>query len=200
MTSTPDRLSDEQSLIPILTSITSLALGPFSKSFEQKKDTWVLDAGPICGNNINYFAKHAKKLSVCDMFFHLDQGRRKNFPFKQVLHHMYYPSQSFDGILLWDLIDRLEDSEVIELVKLCYAITKPGSFLVLIAHGEQSKDSSVNAFSIEENLTLCLKPKAHLKLPLKIRTNREMINMLAPFVPLKSFLHHKGLREFLIKR
>lgn len=159
-----------------------------------------MDAGPICGDNINYFTRHVKKLTICDMFFHLDQGRRKNLPFKQILNHMFYSSQSFDGILLWDLVDRLEDSEVIELVELCYNLAKPGGLVVLIAHGEQSKHSSVNAFAIEENLSLRLKPQAHLKLPLKIRTNREMINILTPFKPVKSFLHHKGLREFLIKR
>lgn len=201
MTVSPDRLSEDQPLSPTLTSISSLTLRLFFKSLEQKEDTRILDVGPVCGDNINYFAKQVKKLTICDMFFHLDQGRRRNFPFKQVLYHMFYPSQSFDGILLWDLVDRLEDSDVIELVELCHDLSKPGGLIVLIANGEHSEYSLVNLFAIEENLTLRLKPQAHLKLPLKIRTNREMINILMPFFkPVKFFLHPKGLRELIIKR
>jgi len=200
LTASPNRLTEVQPLIPIFTSVKSLVFPLFFKSFEQKQDIQILDTGTVCGDNINYFARHVKKLNICDMFFHLDQGRRKGLPFKQVLNHMVYPSQSFDGILLWDLVDRLDDSEVIEVVELCHTLMKPGGFVVLFANGEKSEHSFGSAFVIKENLTFRLIPQAHFELPLKIRTNRELINILKPFKPVKIFLHHNGFREWLIKR
>ena len=200
LSASPDRLNEDQPPVPLLASFKSQAFRLFFESIEQKKNGHILDIGPVCGENINYFSCHIKKLSVCDMYFLLDQGRRKNLPFKQVLNHMVFSYQSFDGILFWDLVDRLEDSEVIELVEFCYALTKPGGLVMLFALGEQSEHSVVGSFVIKENFTFCLNPKAHLELPLKIRNNRQLVNILEPYKQVKSVLHPGGFREILIKR
>jgi len=165
-----------------------------------KQDREVLDVGPVCGENISYFAQRVNRLHVCDMFLRLDRGRRKGLPLSRVWQQLGYPARSFDGILLWDLVERLDDSEVGNLVELCHKMVRPGGMVMVFVPGEQEIRSVVNSFVIGEGIRLHLRPQPHLKLPFHIRQNREVLASLAPFTPIKSFTCHNGLRQFLFQR
>ncbi len=160
----------------------------------------ILDVGPICGDNIDFFARRVKRLCVCDMFFHLVKGAGSGAPSDQVWQHLDYPPESFEGILLWDLIDRLEDHDAEEVVKRCYSMAKPGGVVMILAHGQQTSPKVVNSFVIIDDFRLYSRPQLHLELPLYMRQNREVMEMLAPFTPITSFIYRNGTREFLFRR
>ena len=160
----------------------------------------VLDVGPVCGDNINFLARRVKRLYLCDMFFRLVQESRSGAPSKGAWRHLDYLPGSFDGILLWDLVDRLDDHQAGELVERCYSMVMPGGMVMILSLGEQVSPTVVKSFVIKEGFRLCLRSKNHLDLPFHSRRNREVLDMLAPFFLIRSFIYRNGTREFLFQR
>lgn len=179
---------------------TSVILRMFVDCLENRPAAHVLDVGPICGENISFFAQRVGRLSVCDMFLRLDKVRSEGLPAGQILRQLKYPSQSFDGILLWDLPDRLEDKEVGRLAELCLSMLRPEGVVVIFASGEHAVPGVVDSFVISEDFKFQTRRQPHLSLPIYRRQNRDMLAVVAPFTPVKSFIHRNGLREFLFRK
>ena len=192
-------LREEGSLESEPVTHTSNVIRLFIKSLEHQQEGQILDIGPVCSENINFLAQHVMRLYVCDMFLQLDQKRRKDLPISRLWQHLDYPPQSFDGILLWDLIDHLEDNEVSRLIELCIKMLRPSGLVMLFSLGEQATQTVVNSFVIRDSFQLDLRPQSHLDLPFHIRHNREVLSLLTPFTLVKSFIYHNGLRQFLFQ-
>lgn len=124
----------------------------------------------------------------------------KVFPSTGVVQYLDYPPRSLDGILLWNLIDHLDDSEVSRVVELGEKMLRPGGMVMVIILGEQAIDQLVNSFVIGYGFRLYLRPQTHLALPFHMRQNREVLTLLAPFTLVKSFIYRNGIREFLFQR
>jgi len=193
-------LREEGSLDPDPVTHTSNVIRLFVDGLERQQKGQVLDIGPVCSENINFLAQHVMRLYVCDMFLQLDQERRKDISTSNPWQHLDYPPQSFDGILLWDLIDHLEDNEVSRLVELCTKMLRPDGLLMVFSLGEQETQTAVNSFVIGEGFQLDQRPQPHLDLPFHMRHNREVLALLSPFTLVKSFIYHNGLRQFLFQR
>jgi len=193
-------LREEDSLDPDPVTHTSNVIRLFIDGLERQQKGQVLDIGPVCSENINFLAQHVMRLYVCDMFLQLDQEQRKDISTSNPWQHLDYPPQSFDGILLWDLIDHIEDNEVSRFVELCTKMLRPDGLLMVFSLGEQETQTAVNSFVIREGFQLELRPQPHLDLPFHMRHNREILALLSPFTLVKSFIYHNGLRQFLFQR
>ena len=178
----------------------SNALKLFMEHLEQRPGNKLLDVGPVCQENIGFFASRVKKLYVCDMFIRLDRCIRKGNPVDQIWDKLDYPLKSFDGILLWELADRLDDPDVKRLVMLCHTLLRPGGMAMVVVLGDQYGSSETNAFVVGENFRIHLRPQPHLHLPLRSRQNRDVLSIMAPFIPAKSFICRPGFMEFLFRR
>lgn len=159
----------------------------------------MLDLGPVCGENINFFGQRVKRLFVCDMFLRLDLAHRNGLPLTQAWQHLDYTPQSFDGILLWGLIDYLEDHEVRKLLGLCNTMLRPSGTLLAVVQDEYSVASEVNSYVIGEDFGVYIRPQPHLRLSLGRRHNRALLALVAPFTPFKSFIYRDGVREILLR-
>ncbi len=190
---------EEPSPEPDLSDYTSNVIRLFVEGLERRQAGQVLDLGPVCNDNISFFARRVKRLYVCDMFLRLDRDRRKGLPPNRTWQHLDYPPQSFDGILLWDLADRLKDHEVRDLVKRCHTMSRPGGMVMVFVLGQKATLPVVNAFTMGDGFRLHLRPQPHLDLPTHLRQNREVLSLFAPFNPIKSFIYRNGLREFLFQ-
>jgi len=179
---------------------TSNALKLFIESIDRQSKGQILDLGPACHENIMYFTQWVQKLHICDMFSRLAQYLYRKHPVYQIWQQLDYPPNSFDGILFWELADRLDEQEVSTLVKLCHTMLKPGGLIVMFVLGEQRVSSIVNSFVIGQNFRVRLRPRPHLKLPLYDRQNRDVLAMMSPLTPVRSFVCRHGLREFLFRR
>jgi len=181
------------------TDYTSSVLHLFVEALERRQKAQVLDLGPVCGENINFLAHRVQRLYVCDMFIRLDRNRRKGVPLSWAWRQLDYRPQSFDGILLWDLADHLNDREVKRLVELCRNMVKPSGMITVFVLGTKALSSTVSSFVIRDGLQLHLRPQPHLNLPLHVRQNREVLSLFTPFTPVRSFIYRNGLREFLFR-
>ena len=187
---------------PSIGDFTSVLLQRYVDTLEKSSAAQVLDLGPVCEENIIYFARRIKRLYVCDMFLRLHRNRRKDLPSRVVWKYIDYAAQSFNGINLWDLIDHLNDDEVSRLVGLCHTLLKPRGMMIITSFEEQSgsEPSPINSFVIQDSYRLTFRLQNHLNLPWHYRTNRALTQLLSAFPSVKSFLYRNGIREFLCRR
>jgi hypothetical protein len=134
------------------------------------------------------------------MFIRLDRNIRKGEPVYQIWKELDYHPESFDGILMWELADRLDEQDVNRLVTLCHSMLKPGGMAMVMVMGDQIASSETKSFVVGQNHRIYLRPQPHLKLPLRGRQNRDVLSMMAPFIPAKSFICRPGFMEFLFRR
>ncbi|MBW2669279.1 MAG: hypothetical protein JRD87_05235 [Deltaproteobacteria bacterium] len=83
-TFTADQKNTDLNHDPGAVGYTSNALKLFLEHLEQRPEKKLLDVGPVCQENIRFFASRAKKLYVCDMFIRLDRCIRKGSPVDQI--------------------------------------------------------------------------------------------------------------------
>ena len=183
-----------------LEGYTSNALELFMKHLGQQPQSRLLDVGPVCQENIRFFAGRVWKHYVCDMFIRLDRYIRKNEPAYHIWKELDYHPESFDGILVWELADRLDEQDVNRLVTLCHSMLKPGGMAVVMVMGDQVASSETRSFVMGQNYRIYLRPQPHLDLPLRGRQNRDVLSMMSPFIPAKSFICRPGFMEFLFQR
>jgi len=163
-------------------------------------DAQTLDVGPVCQENITFFARRMARHHVCDMFSWLKRENGKELRTGDEWKYFDYPERNFDGIQLWDLCDYLEDDDMIRLVKLCYKMLRASGLLMLIAFEKKPAVSIANTFVIGQGYRVDIRPQPHLELPWKFRHNRALTSLLSHFIIVRSFRYHSGIREFLFKK
>ncbi|MBW1785806.1 MAG: class I SAM-dependent methyltransferase [Deltaproteobacteria bacterium] len=178
----------------------SNALQMFFERMAGEPESRVLDLGPACEENIRLFAGRLGRVTICDMFIRLDRCIRRENPLRDAWTDLDYPPETFDGIVLWDLADRLDDREVSMLVVRCRDLLKPGGTAVLFALGEESETTIVNSFVVEPDFRVHQRTQHHLSLPIRGRQSRDVLGMMHAFTPLRSFICRPGLVEFLFRR
>jgi hypothetical protein len=185
---------------PSLGDYTSVLLQRYVEILAKSLTAQVLDIGPVCEENIIYFARHVKRFHVCDMFIRLNRNKREGLSYRRVWSQLNYASHSFDGINLWDFIDHLNDDQVGRLVELCHTLLKPRGMMIVTSHEEQPAPSPINSFVIQDSYRITFRLQNHLNLPWYYRSNRVLTHMLSAFPSVKSFLYRNGIREFLCRR
>jgi len=185
---------------PSLTEYTSIMLQRYFKILDQASTAEVLDIGPICEENIIFFAQQVKRFHVCDMFLQLDRNRRKGFPINKIWQHLDYAPQSFQGINLWDFIDHLNEDEFARLVDLCHTFLKPRGIITITSFEAQWAPPQIYTFVIETVYRITFRLQNHLDLPRYYYSNRIITEMLSKFRTVKSFIYRNGVREYLCRR
>ena len=192
-----DRFSDTG---PSLGDYTSVLVQTYLETLKKSPTAQVLDLGPVCEENIIYFARRVKRLYICDMFLRLHRSRRKDLPSRKVWKHLDYASHSFNGINLWDFIDHLNDDEIGKLVNLCDTFLKPKGMMIVTSFEEPSAPSQIHSFVVKDGYQVAFRLQNHLDLPWYHRSNRIITELLSEFGTVKSFIYRNGVREFLCAR
>jgi hypothetical protein len=161
----------------------------------------MLDVGPVCGENVEFFARRVKKVFICDMFLRLDLACRKELTQNQAWQDLDYPPNIFDGIALWGLFDYLDDQGVAALIARCFYMLRPSGILLAVVQDEHNiVDPGINSYVVSEDFDVLRRPQPHLSLTSQRRHNRALLGMVEPFIPLKSFIYRGGIREILLQR
>lgn len=198
---TPSGPAHDGSHAPVpLAAYNSMMLQMYFESFDQPSVAQILDIGPVCEENIIYFAQRVNRLYVCDMFLRLSQNRRKGLPAKKVWEHLDYAPQIFNGINLWDIIDHLNDDEIGKLLNLCDTFLKTKGVMIVTSFEEPSAPSQIHTFVVKNSDQVTFRLQNHLNLPRYYRSNRIITEMLSKFGMVKSFIYRNGVREFLCRR
>jgi hypothetical protein len=185
---------------PFSEGYNSTILKLFVETLERWRDVEILDVGPVCQENIMFFAGRMHRLYVCDMFLRLQREPDRKPGGRDVFRHLDYPPRSFDGIQLWDLADHLDDDQVKRLVKRCFDMLRSTGLLMLTAFEKKPFPDLINTFVIGREYLLDVRGQPHLKLPWYCRHNRALMSLLADFNVVKSFRYRSGLRELLFEK
>ncbi|MGD9291008.1 MAG: hypothetical protein PVG74_25545 [Desulfobacterales bacterium] len=178
----------------------SAILKEFVETLERLEGSQTLDLGPVCQENMMFFAHRMGRHYVCDMFLRLKGEKNKQSNPSNGWKYLDYPEQNFDGIQLWDICDHLEDDEVSRLADSSYKMLKATGLLMMIAYEKKPTSSIGNAFVIGQDFRVDVRPQPHLDLSWKFRHNRALTSLLSNFTIVRSFRYHSGIREFLFKK
>ena len=178
----------------------STVLKLFVESLQRWKDVQILDAGPVCQENMTFFARKIQRYYTCDMFIRLHRSLGRDSRSGNFCQDLDYPPDSFDGIQLWDLVDHLDDDQARQLVTRCFEMLRSTGLLMLIALEKKPEPATINTFVVGRGYRLDLRRQPHLELPWKFRHNRALTSLLSNFTIVRSFRYHSGLREFLFKK
>ena len=181
-------------------SYISSTLKYFLESIAQRGRGQLLDVGPIYRDNITFLSHRVGRLYVYDLFRCLSEGRKAGLPADELWRHLDYPPDTFDGILLWNLVDRLDAPEVKSLVDRCYGMTMHGGFVMLFTLGNQVSPTGQEAFVLRDEFQLFMHGREHPNIATRQRQNRDFLHLLNPFIPVKSLIYRNGIREFLFQR
>jgi len=112
-----DSNSNDKSMIYSSKTIQFLA-----EVLESMPDASVLDTGAVCNENINFIAQRAKKLFISEMPKYLDKGIYNGEKSTPIWRHLDFSTNSFDVIILWNLIDHLNDNDAKQLSNICHCL------------------------------------------------------------------------------
>lgn len=181
-------------------SYTSEILELFLDPLIRLGDGQMLDVGPVCEENIMFFASRLRRHYVCDMFLRSIREQSVARHSRNVWRHLDYPVRFFDGIHLWDLCDHLDDKKVSQLLELCLSMLQPGGLLMMTAFEKPPSSARVNSFIIQSDYRISYRVQPHLNLAWHCRHNRALISMLTGFSIVKSLRYRNGIREILLKK
>ena len=105
------------------------------------------------------------------------------------------PNDSFDAVLLWDLLDYLDADLVSRLVKRLSLLVRDGGVVLAIFHAR--KPEAFHRYRILDAQNLELVPAPCPFAPQRVYQNREISNLFQGFRSSKSFVGRDQLREGL---
>jgi len=179
---------------------TSEILKHFLDPIMRLKDGQILDMGPVCEENIMFFASQLKRHYVCDMFLRSIREQSVARHSRNVWRHLDYPARFFDGIHIWDLCDHLDEKKVSQLLERCLSMLQPGGLLMLTAYEKPPSSSRINSFIIHPGYRMSYRVQPHLNLEWNCRHNRAFMSLLNDFSMVKSLRYRNGIREILLKK
>lgn len=111
-----------------------------------------------------------------------------------------FPEHSFDGVLLWDVLEFLAPPLLEQVMERLTAIIKPGAYLFALFHAEEHGGAvEVSHYRIGDSGTLLLTGRGFRK-PAQLFSNRAVERLFQNFESVKFFLSRDSLREVIVRR
>jgi 2-polyprenyl-3-methyl-5-hydroxy-6-metoxy-1,4-benzoquinol methylase len=116
---------------------------------------------------------------------------------KQNLNHA---DASFDGVLVWDVLEYLSAPMLAATVERLFRIAKPGSYLLAVFQAQEKTAAAPQySFRIQDSKTLLVADRGTRKLE-QFFNNRSLEKLFHNFESLKFFLTRDKLREVIVRR
>lgn len=109
--------------------------------------------------------------------------------------NLQYPQESFDAVLLWDLLDYLEPALGKRIVAILTEYLRPGGVVLAMFHSR--KPEGFQRYRIADSMTLQMLPAKVVCPAQKIYQNREIQDLFSRYRTVKSFVSRNQLREVL---
>jgi hypothetical protein len=114
--------------------------------------------------------------------------------------NLNHEEASFDGVLVWDVLEYLSPSMLAPTVERLFRITKPGSYLLAVFQAQEKTVSAPQySFRIQDSKTLLVADRGMHKAE-QVFNNRNLEKLFAGFESLKFFLSRDKLREVIVRR
>lgn len=175
----------------------------------------LLDLGPAWQTTISFFVERGFKVYAEDLlrawkdFLAVEEerlrtvaagaepaemtpeGRAERF----LRTNLQYPSETFDAMLVWDLLDYLDAALVKRIVAHLADLLRPGGVVLAMFHSR--KPEGFQRYRVTDTRTLQVLPAALLCPAQRTLQNREIQVLFSRFRTMKSFVSRDQLREVL---
>jgi len=175
----------------------------------------LLDLGPARQTTITFFIERGYKVYTEDLlttwksFLDADEQRVREFPpdadrseitpaarAERFLENtLRYPADTFDAMLLWDLLDYLDGELVSRLVARVTSLVRDGGVVLAMFH--MRKPEAFHRYRVLNAQNLELIPAQCPFVPQRIYKNREISDLFRSFRSSKTFVGRDQLRESL---
>ncbi len=167
----------------------------------------ILDLGGATQANINFIALRGHKLYAEDLLRGLDdfkkllrQGGARAGAGRFIHDHLNFSREQFDGVLVWDTLEFLDEETLAAAVVQLHAILKQGGTLLTFFHTHAKGEAvHVYRYQIRDYQTLHLQPRFSQPLP-RAFNNRNLERLFGNFRSVKFFLAKDNLREVIVTR
>jgi hypothetical protein len=112
--------------------------------------------------------------------------------------NLSYAEESFDAVLLWDLLDYLEAGAAAKVVTRLSDLVRTGG--VVLAAFHVRKPESFHRYRVHDAQSIELIPAPQLVPPQQVYQNREILNLFSRFQSSRTFVGRDQLREGLFLR
>lgn len=112
--------------------------------------------------------------------------------------NLQYPRNSFDAVLLWDLLDYLEPALVKQIVANLMELLRPGGVVFAMFHSK--KPEGFQRYRVMDSNSLQMVPTAVICPAQRVYQNREVQDLFGRYRTLKSFIGRDQLREILFAK
>jgi len=175
----------------------------------------LLDLGPAWQTTLSFFIERGFRVSSEDVlhawktFLSAEEARLKeDFAAGETLEmtpsaraarflkdNLQYSRSSFDAVLLWDLLDYLEQALVKQVVASLTELLRPGGVVFAMFHSK--KPEGFQRYRVVDSSTLQLVPTAIICPAQRVYQNREIQDLFGRYRTMKSFISRDQLRETL---
>jgi hypothetical protein len=197
--SDPDRKLKPEDFAPR----NSNGLDQFFSYIKGESGLSILDLAGVNQANVSYITNLGHKIYSEDFLRSLrltangdGQPHMETF-LSQNLNH---PDASFDGALVWDVLEYLSAPLLLATVERLSRIVKPGSYLFAVFQAQDKAETVPQySFRIRDSKTLLVADRGRRK-PEQVFNNRSLEKLFQEFESLKFFLAKDKLREVIVKR
>ena len=180
------------------------ALRKFLTTLTSRESPVLLDLGPVVGSNVSFFGEQLGcKIFVEDIFADLDrhvrEGKLEALP-EFLKKRFPQKTDSFDGILCWDLIDYLDKASAQELAKELTRLLRPEGALLGFFGSVPRPDVRYTKYIIVDEVNLKHRHYAASRGRQSVLLNRDIIRLFSGLRVSDSFLLQNNLREILFRK
>ncbi len=187
----------------------SNGLRQFFEALHGQSRMQILDLGGASQANINFITLQGHRLYTEDLLLALDRltaqtresrAGRDVMAARFLADNLAFAPAEFDGIMVWDTLEFLEEEMLAATVGRLHSILKPGGTLLSFFHTHAKGETvPVYRYQIRDHQTLHLRPRVSRPLP-RALNNRSLERLFANFHAVKFFLSKENLREVIVTR
>ena len=202
-------LSSKQSTgVETVASRQSRGLEQFFSCIRDQTGLTILDLGGASQANVSFITSLGHKLYSEDFLrtmqetFGEDEADQSNpgrieYFLRQSLE---YPEGTFDGVLVWDVLEYMGPPLLAAVIERLCRITRPGSYMLAFFHSdERAAAVPYYAFRIQDFNQIQVSASGSRK-PAQLFNNRTLEKLFQKFDSVKFFLTRENLREVIVKR
>ena len=175
----------------------------------------LLDMGPASQTTLSFFIERGFRVSSEDIlrswknFLNEEEARLKqDFAAGETIEmtpsaraarfmkeNLQYSRSSFDAVLLWDLLDYLEQAVVKQVVTSLTELLRPSGVVFAMFHSK--KPEGFQRYRVVDSTTLQMVPTPVICPAQRVYQNREIQDLFGRYRTMKSFIGRDQLRETL---
>jgi hypothetical protein len=192
---------------PAVTTLSTKALPKFLAALSARPQPMLLDLGSVVGDNVNFFGDQLGcKIFVEDLTKDIDRHVRDDTVGAMpgyLAGRFPQQSETFDGIICWDVFDYLEKPAVQALATQLVRLLRPEGLLLAFFNHTEAVTQSPPTYTrhvVVDPRTLEHRSYAATRGKQKPLVNRDLQRLFAPLVITDQFLLKTNVREVIFRK